>query len=349
MKKNALMPWIVLTVFLSGCAFPGSVASPSPSASPTPAPATISDYFPIRDNVRYVYQGEGSEYASYDVYPDYADGNLVQQRVNNGGTELVRVLTVKNGTLTRVYQQGEIYYRENYLGKSDGEPEVLLMEPIEAGTTWALADGAVRAITDVAAAVDTPSGSYLAVAVETQWAESTVTDYYAQGVGLIKSVSKGKDYEVSSSLSEIREDDVFTQIVRFYYPDLDDETIYYRDFELSFHTNDITRRALEQAYKEQFAGIPGRVFSDHTEINSFYLNKDGMAYLDLNGEFLTEMNAGAGYEAMILQCVANTFGGYCGVGKVILTIDGGLYESGHIALQKGEYLTVDTENCLPLS
>jgi hypothetical protein len=52
---------------------------------------------------------------------------------------------------------------------------------------------------------------------------------------------------------------------------------------------------------------------------------------------------------MILQCVANTFGGYCGVGKVILTIDGGLYESGHIALQKGEYLTVDTQNCLPLS
>ncbi len=162
------------------------------------------------------------------MYPDYAAGNLVQQRVNNGGTELVRVLTVKNGTLTRVYQQGEIYYRENYLGKSDGEPEVLLMEPIEAGTTWALADGAVRAITDVAAAVDTPSGSYLAVAVETQWAESTVTDYYAQGVGLIKSVSKGKDYEVSSSLSEIREDDVFTQTVRFYYPSVNDETIYYR-------------------------------------------------------------------------------------------------------------------------
>jgi ABC-type Fe3+-hydroxamate transport system substrate-binding protein len=54
MKKNALMPWIVLTVFLSGCAFPGSVASPSPSASPTPAPATISDYLPIRDKVRYV-------------------------------------------------------------------------------------------------------------------------------------------------------------------------------------------------------------------------------------------------------------------------------------------------------
>jgi spore germination protein GerM len=342
------MPWIALMVFLAGCSFSGTEHLP-PFRFSFPHSRNGFGLLPHRENVRYVYQGEGSEYASYDVYPDYTDGNLVQQRVNNGGTELVRVLAVKNGTLTRVYQQGEIYYRENYLGKSDGEPELLLMEPIEAGTSWTLADGSIRTITDTAAAVDTPLSSYTAVAVETQGPDSTTIDYYAKGVGLVKSVNKGKDYEVSSSLSEIREDDVFTQTVRFYYPSVNDETIYYRDVELSFHTNDITRRALETAYKEQFSGMPGKVFSDNTRINSYYLNKDGMAYLDLSGEFLAEMNAGSGYEAMILQCVANTFGSYCGAGKVILTVDGGLYESGHIALQKGEYLTVDTENCLPLS
>jgi hypothetical protein len=66
-----------------------------------------------------------------------------------------------------------------------------------------------------------------------------------------------------------------------------------------------------------------------------------MVYIDLNRAFVNEMNAGAGYEALILQSVANTFGQYYGVDRVLLTIDAELYESGHIALKKGEYLKVD--------
>jgi hypothetical protein len=54
------------------------------------------------------------------------------------------------------------------------------------------------------------------------------------------------------------------------------------------------------------------------------------------------MNAGSGYEAMVLQCVANTFGSYYNKDKVILTVEGALYESGHIKLAKGEYLEVKT-------
>lgn len=86
-----------------------------------------------------------------------------------------------------------------------------------------------------------------------------------------------------------------------------------------------------------------------TKINSLYLNEDGMVYIDLSREFLTEMNAGSGYEAQILQCVANTFGSYYGSDKVIVTIDNNLYESGHIKLAQGEYLTVDTKESTEIS
>ena len=319
---------------------------PSPPESPAPSEAagTVSEYYPSVENTHYLYQGEGNEYASYDVYVDYTSETGVQQRLNNGGTVLARVVEIADGKVTCVYSREESYYRENALLKSDGRQEVLLMEPIRVGTSWTLIDGSVCTITGTDISVETPSGTYSAVAVETVYSNGGKSvEYYAKGIGLVKTVSSGEGYEVSSSLSEIQKDVPFTQTVRFYYPDGNDGKIYYKDLELTFRTNDVTRTTLEKAYKQQFVGIPGNVLSENTRINSLYLNDDGMVYIDLSREFLTEMNAGSSYEALLLQCVANTFGSYYGSDKVLLTIDSALYESGHIRLEQGEYLTVDTE------
>ena len=57
----------------------------------------IKDYFPMKKNTRYVYEGTGNEYASYDVYNDYINGDKVQQRVNNGGTVMANVIEIKDG------------------------------------------------------------------------------------------------------------------------------------------------------------------------------------------------------------------------------------------------------------
>ncbi|MPM51125.1 hypothetical protein SDC9_97872 [bioreactor metagenome] len=56
------------------------------------------------------------------------------------------------------------------------------------------------------------------------------------------------------------------------------------------------------------------------------------------------MNAGSGFEAMILQCLTNTLGDYYQVEEVYITIDGGPYESGHIIIEEGEAYKVDYTN-----
>nr|WP_225877723.1 GerMN domain-containing protein [Alkalibacter mobilis] len=127
----------------------------------------------------------------------------------------------------------------------------------------------------------------------------------------------------------------------FFYPSLDDETYYYQTKPVEFETNDITRKVLEKEYKNE---SPSTVLTENTEINWLYLNNDGMVYIDVSGDFVTEMNAGAAYESMILQALANTIGNYYGVERILLTLDGDLYESGHILLQQGEYLTVNMED-----
>ena len=105
---------------------------------------------------------------------------------------------------------------------------------------------------------------------------------------------------------------------------------------------------LETAYKESVNGNVGKVLSTNANINSLYLNKDNHVYIDLNKDFITNMNAGAIYEEMILQSIAKTFGQYYNSDKVFLTIDNKLYESGHISMEKGEFLKVDYQDAIQI-
>ena len=271
----------------------------------------------------------------------------MQQRINNGGTELIKVITITTDTITKTYQQGEAYARANMMKKTNSS-EILLKGPIVVGTSWSIGTGITRTITNGAVALTTPSGTYTAIEVTTTSADGTTKDYYVKGVGLVKTIATGTDYEVSSTLAQVETDKAFVQAVKFYYPNINDDKLYYQTKSISFHTNDITRIVFQNAYKDVPANV-SKVFSTNTKINWYYLNADGMTYIDLNKAFITEMNAGSGYEGMILQSVANTFGGYFETAKVVLTIDGGLYESGHFAFGKYEYLDVDFSNSFDIA
>ncbi len=301
---------------------------------------TIEEYYPIEENVRYVYEGTGNEYASYSVYNDYTTEQKVQQRVDNGGTVLARIVEIKDGKLIHTYSRGEAYYRENLLNSKSSEEEVLLMEPLTEGNSWKLKDSKVRTITNLSADVTTPSGKYKAIEVSTEGPDGKTLDYYVKGIGLVQTLFQSNGMEVRSSLSKIEKNVPLVQSIRFFYPNIDDDQLYYKNKEISFHTNDMTKMVLEKAYKENVPDSMNKVLTKNTKINSLYLNQDNNLYIDLNKAFLTELSAGSGLEMMILQSIVNTFGHYYGIEKVYLTIDNELYESGHISLNKGEFLSI---------
>jgi hypothetical protein len=307
----------------------------------------IADYFPAWQNTFYVYQGQGNEYASYEAYIDYAQDDRFQQRVNTGGTTVVRVLRVSKDQTVIMFSLGEAQYRQNMLDVSGAEPDMLLKAPLKTGAAWLLSDARIRTITNVDAQVETPMGFFNAIEVTTEGPYGKAIDYYAKDIGLVKTVYASEGEPVTSVLARVEKEVPMVQTVRFYYPNIEDGRLYYVDRDISFYTNDITRKVLAEAYKELPTEPLGRVFSPGTQINSLYLNQDGMVYIDLNKAFQKEMNAGAAYEAMIIQSVANTFGHYYGANRVVLTVDGKPYESGHLAFQPGEYITVSDENTAP--
>lgn len=353
MKKLLLITSMIFALMIfSGCATRDAAPKEEPIINPgnQHVEATIKDYFSYQENTKYVYEGKGNEYASYTVLVDYLKGNRVQIRSNNGGTETVKVMESNNGELTVLLSKGETYYREDLTQSTSlmSKGEILLKEPIKKGTTWTLADNRKRSISNVEVEVTTPSGNYKAVEVTTEGKDDKTLDYYAPNIGLVKSVFSSHGMEVSSTLSKIEKNAPLVQNVKFYFPNIDDGKLYSVERRLTFNTNDITKQVFEKEFKDQPQGNLGKLLGPNVKIKSLYLNQDNMVYIDFTKEFLSEMNAGAGYESMILQSIANAVGGYYGVEKVYLTVEGNPYSSGHISMKKGEAFTVNFNNSVIL-
>ncbi len=310
----------------------------------------LADYYPIQENTRYYYKGEGNEFAEYSSFIDYTLNDKFQTRVDNPGTSLAKIYELKDGVLKILYTKGETYYREDYLRNptlaGNLSEDILIQEPLEKGNSWTLSDGNKREITGIDIKVKVPYGEYKAIEVTTTDANGITKDYYAKDIGLVQSKFIVGNEEISSSLEKIEENTPYRTQVNFYYPHLDSDKYYFITKDVEFRTNDITRQVLETAYKANYtnsmknSGI-GNVLTQNTEVRSLYLDRFETVHIDLSGAFITEMSAGAYYETMLLTSIVNTFSSYYGREKVILTIDGDNYSSGHIYLQDGEFLKPD--------
>ncbi|SHJ45590.1 GerMN domain-containing protein [Parasporobacterium paucivorans] len=309
----------------------------------------LAEYYPFLNNVMYTYQGEGNEFAFFTLSVDVYNETRVQTRMNNGGTEIVNVIEVSSDRITRILSRPECYYREGFLPKTPEMKDVLLEAPLVKGNEWTAADGSRRYISGTDVEVVTPAGTFHAVEVVTERAGDTNKDYYAPGIGLVKTIWESKEgYVVSSTLSQISMNRPLVQHIRFFYPNGNVDGLYFVDRDITFNTNDITRIVIQKAFKNLPEGNVARVLTENVKINWLYLNRDGMLYVDFSQELVSEMNAGAGYEALILASITNTLGSYYGVEKVYLTVEGNPYSSGHIDMDRGDAFIVDTKDALPL-
>lgn len=296
----------------------------------------ISDFVGIKANEKYLYAGENSEFAEYIRYVEYIDGDKFQIRTNNSATETVKVIQVTDNELKVIFKRGVCDYRENFLNKPASQTEILLKGPLSKGTEWNLEDGSRRYISAIDAKVSTKAGEYECIEVTTERKNGEKDlHYYAPNIGLVKEIYDVGNMGVTSVLDVIEKDVRLTQVIRFYEPDEQGNYMKYEDVEVSFATNDITRLTLESKFREY------GLLKEKVGINSLYLNDDGMLYLDLTKSFIPEMANGTTGEYFAIQDLVNTLGGYYGVDKVYITLDGTLYESGHISKEKGESFKVD--------
>lgn len=317
------------------------------SCNVAPAPENtdnlkIENYYPITENTKYFYQGEGNEYATYTVTADYIADGKMQTRTNNGGTEIVNVIEVKDDKITLLHSRPETYFRYNFSKNAYENGKIMLKGPLKEGASWDYDESTKAKITSLSKEVVTSMGNFNAIEVTLEGKQGKTINYYAKDKGLIKTISSGEGYEVSSTLSSIENNVPLMQTLTVYYPNVDGIHLNKTDVELKLYTNEEPEHVLEKTIKDLSVF---RLFSTNTKVNKLDFNEgENSVHFDLSKDFVMEMSAGAGFESMILQSIANTLGQYYGVQNVYLTIDEGPYESGHIILEKGEPLVVNYNN-----
>ena len=333
-------------------AFPtASETSASPTASDTSAPSepavlTLADYFPILPDVSCRFDVSGGKDLPVSTYVEFIGQDTIQIKYDNGTTVKHVLYAIRDGEVRIAVERSELYAREDLsLLPSEGDGEILLKDPLKVGTTWYV-DGGIRSITDLKAQVDTPTGMYSAIEVTTIGNDTATRQYYAPGIGLIKTVRTGA-FEDTSVLGSRTTGQPEPVNLTLYYPKMTDTDVVITSAQVSvkLYSNDRLTDVLADSFRHPAETDVLPLMSEKAILNSMTQDPvSGVVTVDFSVEFITGMNAGAAAEGAILQCVANTAGSLYGASQVIITIGGQLYESGHIAFKQGESIEVDYYN-----
>lgn len=335
---------------------PTTASEPTTTASvPTPttvAPPvrTVSDYFPLTPDVTWQYTGVGHSTLQMSVIVDYVRPNQIQLSTNNGATEIRKLYRVGNGVVQLLKEKPELYVREDLsVLKLKTSGEILLKEPIAVGTSWPAGDN-TRTITRVDCPVTTPAGTFQTVEVTEVATDITTRWYYAPDVGYVKMSVTGA-YEMLQELAARQTGKPLSQALTLYYPraTANDVEITCQELTVKMKTNTGLKEILTSYFRKPPADGLIPLIAKDVKINKITSNQaKGIATIDFSANLVTEMNLGASFEAAVLRCITNSVGHAYDFRKVIITVDGQPYASGHFDMAPGEAFTVDYKNMVRL-
>jgi hypothetical protein len=355
--KTVITSTLVLLFLLSACRnteltkepYDKNTDSPAPADQVNPAPLLYpKDFFPIQKDVSMLYEGHGNEFAEFKTQVDYVKDHIVQIKHINPGTESISVYQVTNDGVKRVFFLGETYYNWDYT-KERNRNEIILPSTIKDGTTWTLPSGATKTITSLSKEVEVPFGSFSALEITTKDEYSTTKEYYAKDIGLIQTIfipNEDPKNTISSLLSQVLRGEPSKKSITVFFPDFNRDRLVYVNREVQWKTNTDIAPILEQELKKvpQNSNLTPSMPANAKILGLEKDTSKGRVIVDFSKEFISEMNAGAALETMLLQSVANTVGTYFQSNLVGITIEGAPYHSGHIFLKAEDGLPVDTEN-----
>lgn len=320
---------------------------------------TVDDFFPLTYNYHAQFIGEGNEFATYEVYYDFIDGDFVQSRTLSG-TSMAEIYEVTEDALYLWYQEGEVYVRENFISRVrsqvDVPLDVLIKAPLEEGHYWETARGA-REIVGVNTTLDIGDITYhdvLVVQVYPEYEYEVDTDesvemyeYYAPGAGLVKeeyisSVPGEEPFEVTSELDVINTEGWYEPLT-IYVPD--DQGMYLTpvQYDLFIETNNYMREEFRSIFAGEHEAIP-QIAPDGLTINHMYTHwnynrGDNRLFVDFSNE-ITELR-GSTMVLMTIEAMMHTIQDYYYGVDIIPTVEYEPFHADGILFYEGEIYVPD--------
>lgn len=155
--------------------------------------------------------------------------------------------------------------------------------------------------------------------------------------------------ENNDSDKENTENEIVKENVNIYYYDVVTDKIVYVPTSIEIKNKEVATALVNELKKSPTEDISPVINSNITLKSANLDNNSNTIKLDFSSNFVTEQNLGAGTESGTLTAICNTFGDYFNVSKVIITLDGKPYSSGHIIKTEGEAFDVNLDNSIELN
>lgn len=340
MKKfllfSLLMAFLVLG--LISCARREEV---KPVPKPEEKPETIvkaRDYFPVKSNWYWEYEGIGNEFAGGRVDTEFIGDGKVQLLAQNGGTDVAKVFTVTPDGVKLIFAKEESYWRINYLSAPGTRDEDYLKEPIKVGNTWQEGDTTWQ-IESLEEKVKVPAGEFTCIKVVGKSKDSSIERYFARGIGLVKQRFIAGEAVIEDNLKKYgdgeKDGNLPAKTLTIYYPSANIDRLLSEERIEKLKTGEELAVKITEILKES----KYKVLGPKVKLLN-YTRTDQSLRLNFSKELITELNAGSSYEGLIIDSIVNTFGKNFGVPGVIINVEGRGYESGHFAFGAEEILKV---------
>jgi len=323
-----------------------SAPTPSPTPTPTPTPAPIeydiASFLPTGDlHIKYESKLTGSYFETYVEYTD-DDGLAVQHRVfsSDSDSPQVRVTRCEDGRIVVTYKKNKVGYTYRFLDRSSNCEDVLLMDPIEVGTSWSV-EGGTRTITAVDHIIDLSIGSYRAVEVTTEYDSGKETlQYYVPSLGLVAEYTlEGGKYTDSYEATTLTSDQGFPQLIRIYFAQPTSDSVRYETRSVTIMPN----ASMGSRFVNQFRTVPsgkGLLALDDLSVKSIQLDSKGYVHVDFSSSLTKIVSSiGRATESLLLIAITNTFCDYYQTDRLYITIAGEQYESPYRFFMEGDYLS----------
>lgn len=206
LKKAMVLSLSILVLILAGC-------DKRPPA-PVPPEKTITDvrmYFPSEQNLTWIYEGYGNEYAAFTRKVIHKQGNKVQLAQDNGGTRLGMVLETLPEAVTIHYAEEESYTDAKLFNAAPNRSDVWLKAPLQAGAAWETSRER-REVLSVNETVQVPAGIYsnvvkIKITSLAAAGSGERLEYYAPQVGLVLSRFSANGTVIESRLKTFKQAD----------------------------------------------------------------------------------------------------------------------------------------------
>lgn len=154
--------------------------------------------------------------------------------------------------------------------------------------------------------------------------------------------------EPNKDVETPKEPEVVQRDVRLYYYDAVNDKIQYTNQTIEVKDKAVATAIVNALKHPSIQGVTPALAEGIKLKSAKVDSSDDSITIDFSDDFVSLQNLGSGPESSTLKAIANTFGYNFNVNKVIITLNGKPYESGHIIKKPGEGFTPNYDGTIEL-